>query len=237
LVRTIGISEEDQKKIFLPFSQLRTGSATGSGLGLSIATTTTKLLGGTISVESRGVGHGATFRVSLPLRFCPNVEISAGSEPPHPIIPKGRAMVVDDNDLVLRLNTRMCTRAGFQVTTGTDGDEAVNLFKSHPFGYWDLAIIDINMPRMNGTTAIQQIRQYEAAHEQQRMCALALTANSSTNDVEECLRAGFDGVLPKPCNWQSLLASLQSVNPKFAHFDREVIRRPPKKKRAATEAK
>ncbi len=190
----IGISEEAQQRIFNPFEQAEistTRNYGGTGLGLSISKKLIELLGGEIQVESR-LGEGSRFSFSL---LAPEVstqeEQNSLNETPAL---QGHLLVAEDNKTNQMLISILLDELKLTYTIVEDGQEAFEAFKRDQD--YDLILMDINMPRMNGIEATQLIRQ--SGEPNQQIPIIALTANVMKEDVDEYLRLGMNDHLSKP---------------------------------------
>jgi signal transduction histidine kinase/CheY-like chemotaxis protein len=204
-----GISPEELVHIFERFEQTESGRDlnTGTGLGLPISKGLAQLMGGDIEVESTP-GVGTTFRVTIRTR--PTTTPIVGSAPSTPaaetIDGSGHLVLVADdapeNRLVLAV---MLRAAGFTVETANDGVEAVEKFaQCRP----DLIIMDLQMPRMDGTDAMRRIRTMEGGD---RVRIVAATANVFDADRHEVIEAGGDGFIPKPFTKAQLLTTVAQL--------------------------
>jgi CheY-like chemotaxis protein len=209
----IGLSAEQIGRLFEKFSQADPSTTRrygGTGLGLSISRALVELMGGTIMVTSQP-GAGSVFTVELPLRHALTAESPAAVEPqPDPQAP-GRALRIlaaEDNvtnQLVLRA---LLEPLEADVTLAADGREAVAAFVDQIF---DVVLMDVQMPVMNGVDATRTIRRIEAERGLARTPILALTANSMSHQLEEYAAAGMDGHLAKPLDAATLYGALASV--------------------------
>lgn len=157
----IGMSEEFQKKLFKPFSQEDDRGARtqykGTGLGMAIAKEYVEMMGGSIAVESQK-GVGTTFTVEIPLELTEQGIHQKQEEPVHHDLTGVNVLMAEDNDLNAELATVMLEDAGMAVTRAFDGKDAVELFKNHPQGTYDIILMDIMMPNMDGHQAAKTIR-------------------------------------------------------------------------------
>jgi signal transduction histidine kinase/CheY-like chemotaxis protein len=207
----IGIARDDLPKLFQDFSQLD-GSITrrfgGTGLGLAISRKLAQKLGGDISVESR-LGAGSVFTVELPVR----VAVAGGEEiaaapPPEPRKNyTGLTILLVEDDPI---NTTVCkgilNRMGNTVSTAADGIEAMDALKQQRF---DLVVMDVMMPRMDGLTATRKIRATVAPYA--HIPIIALTADALIEDRERAFAAGMDGYTTKPVSREHLQAAIDEV--------------------------
>jgi PAS domain S-box-containing protein len=190
----IGISEEAQQRIFNPFEQAEVSTTRnygGTGLGLSISKKLIELLGGEIQVESK-LTEGSTFSFSL---IAPEVSVQQQPSDPNdtPVL-KGHVLVAEDNKTNQLLISILLDELNLTYTLVEDGKEAFDAFKTYPD--YDLILMDINMPNMNGMEATQLIRQ--SGEPRQDIPIIALTANVIKEDVDEYLRSGMNAHISKP---------------------------------------
>ena len=157
----IGMSEEFQKKLFDPFSQEDDANARtqykGTGLGMAITKKYVDMMGGSIAVESKK-GVGSTFTVEIPLELPEQVIQSEQKQHLHRDLTGIHVLMAEDNDLNAELATIILEDAGMTVTRASDGKKVVDLFKNHPRGTYDLILMDIMMPNMDGHQAAKAIR-------------------------------------------------------------------------------
>jgi PAS domain S-box-containing protein len=210
----LGIAPEAREKLFQPFSQLDSSSTRafgGAGLGLSIVRWLAQVMGGEVGVDSEP-GQGSRFWFTVQVDAAP-VAASLPAPVPTALPTPGtgrRVLVVEDmpvNQLVAR---SMLAKLGCSVQLLGDGVEAVDAFTSG--GSWDLVLMDLHMPKMDGLEASRRIRALELAQGGKRVPIVALTASLYQEDSETCLAAGMDGVLSKPVKLEALsdlLAGLQ----------------------------
>ena len=209
----VGISPEDQERIFRPFEQLGGNElrSLGTGLGLPISRNLVQSMGGELVLES-DTGKGAVF--SFRLRFKP-----AGEAPAHKnreILSatgslKGmRILVTEDNDLNAEIAQELLELQGAATERAKDGSEALELFQRNPPGRYQMILMDIRMPVMDGlaaTRAIRALKRPDAAV----IPIVAMTANSFKEDEEAAMSAGMNGFIPKPVNVQQLFEVLEEL--------------------------
>lgn len=208
----IGISEEEQRQLFEPFSQVaRSGSASrgGTGLGLTICRKLAEMMGGTVRMESRP-GAGTTVMVRLLLQALECLPESEAVKAvvvqriTHPL----KVLVVDDHAANRMLLTQQLEHLGHQVEVASDGSLALQLW--HPDDF-DLVITDCNMPVLNGYGLARRIRELEKEMDAEPCVIFGFTANAQPDEVENCRRAGMDDCLFKPIGLDNLRLRLETV--------------------------
>ena len=209
----IGISPEFQKHMFEPFEQESGNAAAqvqGTGLGLSIVKSLVDLMHGSISVKSE-VGRGTEFTVHLDM---PIVE-EAEADPPRvltnsPISLKGRrVLLVEDHPLNTEIARRLLEKEGVQVTCAKNGKEALEKFKQTQPNLWDVILMDIRMPVMDGLQAARAIRALDR-EDAKTIPMIAMTANAFEEDVQASREAGMNAHLAKPIEPQRLYETILS---------------------------
>lgn len=211
----IGISNENQARLFQEFSQV--GEATqhirGTGLGLVITRNLLMLMGGSITVSSE-IGKGSTFCARIPLRY-EIVEAATKptelpqTQPDTRINHRPRVLVVEDNDVNQLVSKAMLEHLQCEVTMAGNGAEAISSFISQSF---DLILMDCNMPVMDGFEATRRIRALEQQKNLTPVPIVALTAHALDHIKQECFAAGMDGHLSKPFD----VAQLDKVLRRFS---------------------
>ncbi len=203
----IGISEEEMGRLFKPFSQIDSAMArrfSGSGLGLVIVERLCQLMTGTISVESQP-GKGSTFWATIGLGdangVVPMMERSSSPTRDESEISSCRVLVVEDNASNRRLVTAVLKRWNIAAVVAEGGAEALREVKSQHF---DLILMDVQMPGMDGLQATRLIREWETSENRPRARIVALTAFALADDSARCLEAGMDDYLSKPLNLSAL---------------------------------
>ena len=200
----IGMTGDELARIFEPFTQVddsSTRSRGGSGLGLAISQRMVKLMGGVIRVDSQpGKGSRFTFQLVLPRATTAEpVPVAA----PSPARLRGRRVLfAEDNHLSQEILFEMLEDLGCQVDVASDGIDALDCARA---GHYDLILMDMQMPRMDGLTATRAIRALPGYSETP---IVALTANAFAEDRRRCLEAGMNGHLGKPVTPASLAATL-----------------------------
>ena len=207
----VGIAAETLDKIFEPFAQAAASTDReygGSGLGLSISKGLVALMGGVLRVSSE-VGHGSTFAFTL--AFAPVPTAAPASARPQPAAPvptaSGRVLLVEDNLVNSLLAETVLRNWGWQVTTAASGLAAIQLFEHRPF---DLVLMDIQMPGMDGETAARTLREHPDPI-RAATPVIALTARVQAGEAERLQAVGFAGYLTKPYREMQLLQTIQAV--------------------------
>ena len=217
----IGMSEEFQKKLFDPFSQEDDANARtqykGTGLGMAITKKYVDMMGGSIAVESKK-GVGSTFTVEIPLELPEQVIQSEQKQRLHRDLTGIHVLMAEDNDLNAELATIILEDAGMTVTRASDGKEVVNLFKNHPRGTYDLILMDIMMPNMDGHQAAKAIRALGTERSDAvTIPIVALSANAFIDDIQESLDSGMNDHISKPINMEELIDTIT----KYIKHDQE----------------
>ena len=197
----VGMSEEFIGHIFDEFSQEESSARTqykGTGLGMAITKRYVDLMGGTISVESRK-GEGSTFTVELPMeltdeRGIQKREYAADSSDLTGV----RVLMAEDNDLNAEIATIQLEELGILVTRVSDGGQAVRAFAQNPPDTFDIILMDIMMPEMDGYEATAAIRGLHSRPDALQIPIIAMTANAFVEDVQASMDAGMNGHLSKP---------------------------------------
>ncbi|HYE47221.1 MAG TPA: ATP-binding protein [Caulobacter sp.] len=209
----IGMRDEQMKRLFEKFSQADasvTRRFGGSGLGLAICRQLAVMMGGDISVQSVE-GRGSTFTVALPLPRlrgdAPALEPAAGEVE---VADTGtiRILAVEDNPTNQLVLQAILQQVGAEVAMVADGEQALAAWRSQD---WDLILMDIQMPVMDGVTASRAIRAEETATRRPRTPIIALTANVMREQVQAYLAAGMDNVVPKPIEVSRLIAAMEAA--------------------------
>ena len=212
----IGMSQEYLKKIFEAFTREQNTTKSkiaGTGLGMSIVKKYIDLLGGTIHVESE-LGKGTTFTVTLKHRIADEsyyVEKHAETTVTGSKILEGRnILLAEDNDLNAEIAAAILERAGFHIERVEDGIQCVNRIEKMPAGTYDMILMDIQMPKMDGYKATQAIRRLP---DRDKACIpiIAMTANAFEEDKREAFAAGMNGHIAKPIQVDKLLSTLAEV--------------------------
>ena len=197
----VGMSEEFLEKVFDDFAQEETGARTqykGTGLGMAITKQYVELMGGTITVESKK-GSGSAFTVELPMELTDMENVVQQEIPQRKDSLCGiRVLLAEDNDLNAEIAEIQLEELGMTVTRAADGKQAVGLFADNPAGTFDVILMDIMMPQMNGYEATKAIRRIQNRPDALAIPIIAMTANAFAEDVQASLDAGMNGHLSKP---------------------------------------
>ena len=212
----IGMKPGFLAHIFDPFERERTSTISGiqgTGLGMAITKNLVDMMGGTIEVES-ALGVGSRFTVTLTLREADAVCGAPEDEAPAHLMPSDalrgcRILLVDDNLLNREIALTLLEDAGFQVECALDGQMAVDLMSEPDADRFQLVLMDIQMPVMNGYDAARAIRALEGPAS--NVPILAITADAFDTDRQKALDAGMDGHLPKPIEVDKLFAELDTL--------------------------
>ena len=203
----IGMADEFQKHIFEPFAQEYTGSRTkfaGTGLGMAIAKNLVEKMGGTISFESEE-GAGTTFVIRVPFRIDTDRDSKVETgEKTEASIRGLHILLAEDNDLNMEIAEFMLQNEGVEVTKAWDGQEAVELFRKSEPGEFDVILMDIMMPVMNGYEAAKMIRSMDR-EDAKAIPIIAMTANAFAEDRIRAKEAGMDEHVAKPVDVELLI--------------------------------
>ncbi|MBW8734494.1 MAG: response regulator [Asticcacaulis sp.] len=206
----IGIASDKLHSIFDKFVQADSSITRrygGTGLGLAITQTLAEALGGGISVESR-LGEGSAFTVTLPLPVAETDALAAEPARPETVAAAGdrrAALLVEDHDPNVLVATSFLDSFGFDTDVAGNGLEAFEKAKAKAY---DVVLMDVQMPGMNGFDATQLIRQYERHQGRTPMRIIGMTAHAMAGDRERCLAAGMDDYIAKPFEPKALEALL-----------------------------
>ncbi len=215
----IGIAPEPLTKLFRRFEQADASTSRrygGTGLGLAICRQLTELMGGEIGVESE-IGKGATFTVTVPLARI--ADSRAEVLPVAPSTPQDadltgdtlKVLAAEDNAVNQLVLKTLLQQVGIDPVIVTDGAQAIAAWKADD---WDVILMDVQMPEVDGPTATKEIRRLEAVSGRARTPIIALTANAMSHQVAEYREAGMDGFVAKPIEVGRLFAALEAaLNP------------------------
>ena len=203
----IGMAEEFQKHIFEPFAQEHSGSRTkfaGTGLGMPIAKKLIEKMGGTITFESVE-GAGTTFVIRVPFRIDTDRDSKVETGEKTEVSIRGlHILLAEDNELNMEIAEFMLQNEGAKVTKAWDGQEAVKIFEKSRSGEFDVILMDIMMPVMNGYEAAKMIRSLDR-EDAKAIPIIAMTANAFTEDRLRAKEAGMDEHVAKPVDVESLI--------------------------------
>ena len=209
----IGMSQEFQKHIFEPFERERTSTVSkveGSGIGMGIVKKLVGLMGGTVAVESK-IGVGSTFTVTIPCRIASKDETQAKREI-NPSDEKSlcgvKILLTEDNDLNAEIATELLQEEGCTVDRAKDGVECVDMLEKAANGTYQLILMDIQMPVMNGYDAAKKIRRMDDP-QKAGIPIIAMTANAFSEDKQAALDAGMNDHVSKPINMNVLVPTIQ----------------------------
>ncbi len=197
-----GIAPEHQGRVFEAFEQESAGVQRrfgGTGLGLAITRRLARLMGGEVTVKSEP-GQGSTFELDVPL---PSVVIVSSTPLPARVpAPRSLRVLLAEDDLVnASMTSALVRRLGHEVTVVHDGGAAVEAAAA---GTYDMVLMDVQMPVLDGLAATRAIREREKSTREQHVPIVALTANAMKGDDLLCLSAGMDAYLPKPVTVSAL---------------------------------
>ena len=209
----IGMSQEFQKHIFEPFERERTSTVSkveGSGIGMGIVKKLVGLMGGTVEVESK-IGVGSTFTVTIPCRIASEEEAQAkrAADPANRESLRGtRILLTEDNDLNAEIATELLQEEGCTVDRAKDGVECVDMLEKAANGTYQLILMDVQMPVMNGYDATKKIRRMDDP-QKANIPIVAMTANAFSEDKQVALDAGMNDHIAKPINMSVLVPTLR----------------------------
>ena len=205
----IGMSEEFQTRIFDEFSQENGGARTsykGAGLGMAIAKQYVDLMGGKIEVSSRK-GIGSTFTVEIPLLIAEQILSEKEEKLRKDMDLHGlHVLLAEDNDLNAEIAAALLEEQGMIVTRTADGKSALAQFCNTAPGTFDLILMDIMMPEMNGYETTKAIRNLSERPDGKEIPIIAMTANAFAEDVQAALNAGMDDHVAKPVDMRILIS-------------------------------
>jgi signal transduction histidine kinase/ActR/RegA family two-component response regulator len=213
----IGMTQEFMDHIFEPFTRAvdsRTNRIEGTGLGMPIAVNVAKMMGGDIKVESQP-GKGSRFTVTVYLKIKDSLEMEENPENESGLKSLGecdfsgkKVLLVEDNELNVEVASEILAIAGFEVTTAKNGKEAVEIFAGKDMGYFDLILMDVQMPVMNGYEATREIRHLQR-EDAWSIPIIAMTANAFADDIQDAMEAGMNAHLSKPLDIHKLKQCLK----------------------------
>lgn len=209
----IGMSQEFQKHIFEPFERERTSTVSkveGSGIGMGIVKKLVELMSGTVEVESK-IGVGSKFTVTIPCRIASGDETQAKRET-NPSDQKclcgTRILLTEDNDLNAEIAVELLQEEGCTVDRAKDGVECVDMLEKAANGTYQMILMDIQMPVMNGYDAAKKIRRMDDP-QKAGIPIIAMTANAFSEDKQAALDVGMNDHIAKPINMNILVPTIQ----------------------------
>lgn len=209
----IGMSQEFQKHIFEPFERERTSTVSkveGSGIGMGIVKKLVGLMGGTVEVESK-IGVGSTFTVTIPCRIASQEETQAKRDTTFSdkkSLSGTKILLAEDNDLNAEIAVELLQEEGCTVDRAKDGVECVDMLEKAANGTYQLILMDIQMPVMNGYDAAKKIRRMDDP-QKAGIPIIAMTANAFSEDKQAALDAGMNDHVSKPINMNVLVPTIQ----------------------------
>ena len=209
--RGVGIAEEDIERIFAKFEQVNTTDARqqGTGLGLAISNRIVLMMGDRIRANSR-LGHGSTFYFEIPLTIADAADKSPCADAEQVDFTGKRALVAEDNELNMEIIAYVLDDMGFTVDKTTNGQEAVDAFEQSPVGRYDIVLMDVMMPVMDGLTAAHRIRSLGRA-DAADVPIVATSANAFAEDVKRSLASGMNAHVSRPIDPEKLAKVLAKV--------------------------
>ena len=207
----IGIAKEFMPRLFEPFSREHDtthSKIAGTGLGMTIVKRLTELMGGTVEAESE-VGKGTKLTLTLPHRIASETDIRSGKTEDKAFVDFSgkRILIAEDNDLNAEIAKELLTGMGFEVEWAQDGDICVSMMEQSEGGYYDLILMDIQMPNMNGYQAAEAIRKMSDPSKA-GIPIIAITANAFEEDKKNAYAAGMNAHLAKPIDIQKMTETL-----------------------------
>lgn len=206
----IGIASEKLESIFAPFAQAENSTTRkygGTGLGLSIVDRLVGLMNGQVRVHSQP-GHGTCFFVDIELRESAGRVAQPASldhDAARKILDGRQILFVEDTPVNQKIGEKLLARYGCRVTLAGDGQQAIDAVESKPF---ELVLMDVQMPVMDGMEATRQLRAREAKLKLPRQPIIAITANAMAEDRQKCEEAGMDDFIAKPFRADEMIATI-----------------------------
>ena len=211
----IGMSEEFQQHIFEAFTRERSSTLSGvdgTGLGMGIVKKLVDMLHGTIEVQSV-LGEGSTFIVRIPTRIAEVSEIQKEEKEDHldeACVFNKRILLAEDNDLNAEIITELLMKKGLQIERAVNGMECIQMLEKESAGYYDMILMDIQMPVMDGYQATRHIRQL-ADSAKATIPIIAVTANAFEEDRAKAMEVGMNAHISKPIDMQALVQIFQKL--------------------------
>ncbi|MGN0438289.1 MAG: ATP-binding protein [Lachnospiraceae bacterium] len=207
----VGMSEEFVEHIFDEFSQEENSARTqykGTGLGMAITKRYVDLMGGTIFVESKK-NEGSIFTVEIPLELTEDSMVHNQDVPAIKADLAGvKILMAEDNDLNAEIAMLQLEEVGIQVIRAADGKEVVKIFSENPPGTFDMILMDVMMPEMNGYEATEAIRSMTNRPDDCNIPIIAMTANAFAEDVQTSIDAGMNGHIAKPIDIDEVMKAI-----------------------------
>ncbi|MDO4501015.1 MAG: ATP-binding protein [Erysipelotrichaceae bacterium] len=210
----IGMSEDFLPHLFEEFAREHNSTESkieGTGLGMPIVKRLVDLMDGTIDVKSKK-GVGTSFTVTLPHKIADKSDLidHEGVVVDPKMFKDKRVLLAEDNDLNAEIAIEILSEAGFIVERAVDGEKCVEMIKKAKADYYDLVLMDIQMPNMNGYEATKAIRSLENK-DKAEIKIIAMTANAFEEDKREAIRVGMNGHIAKPINLKAMFKLLSAV--------------------------
>lgn len=207
----VGMTEEFVNRVFEEFAQEDNGARTqykGTGLGMAITKQYVDLMGGTVTVESKK-GVGSTFTVDLPVELVDADTVGEQEMPNANTDLSGvSVLLAEDNDLNAEIAMIQLEEYGMHVTLAVDGKQVVEIFKDCPADTFDVILMDIMMPQMNGYEATRAIRALGDRPDGRTIPIIAMTANAFAEDVQASMEAGMNAHIAKPLQMDEVLKTI-----------------------------
>ncbi|MGA0546270.1 ATP-binding protein [Brevundimonas sp. VNH65] len=206
-----GMDQATLARIFRPFTQADASTTRqfgGTGLGLSIVQELVRIMNGAVDVDSRP-GDGSCFTIRLPLRPA-RLSSPVATDAATAGVPPLRVLVAEDNPVNQLVITALLGPLGLEPKVVANGAEAVEAWRDEP---WDVVLMDVHMPVMDGFDAAAEIRRLESLDRRPRTPIIALTADAMTHHRQRCLARGMDDLVAKPIQVGALVAALQAITP------------------------
>ena len=207
------MSEEFQKHLFEPFTQenrLEQNASMGTGLGMTIVSQLVTMMGGQIGFTSK-VDEETTFAITLPFRIASDMELKVPKSSGESVSLNGkRVLLVEDNELNMEITQFILENENMQVSCAWNGKEAVDIFARSKPGEYDLILMDIMMPVMDGLEATRQIRAMDRL-DAKMIPIVAMSANAFQDDVERSKKAGMNKHISKPLTGEDVIKEIKSM--------------------------
>ncbi|MDO4501314.1 MAG: transporter substrate-binding domain-containing protein [Erysipelotrichaceae bacterium] len=210
----IGMSEDFVEHVFEEFAQEDGGARTkykGTGLGMAITKKYVEMMGGIISVSSKK-GEGSVFKVYLPFELSSEDKVQTKE---HYVVSKDlngvKVLLVEDNELNAEIAKTLLEEVGVNITYAEDGKKAIETFENNPADTFDVILMDIMMPNMNGYEATKAIRNLDNRPDGKTIPIIAMTANAFAEDVQQSIEAGMDGHIAKPLVVDEVLKTISRI--------------------------